>query len=263
MLFFGASHVHHLRYYVHSLLPDSSEKLAYNRAKYVTVGGSTWKAILDHIKGKELSARNKNLGNQWADYLGAKHNALFVVVILGSNDIDFFHRTTARNPGVKTTVHMKRLRREVNSEFDSMKKNIHKVLYFLKLQCPNATMCYLKVAPRHSWGLAARILAKWVDYHIVVRLRKVFKVQELWNKAIFPHYARKQEVPMYGMLKTDSPSKSPWQQGPLIVYYEVTSEQMEGASWTVWQNVTLQHMTTRYTHPTMTSLANINMNYTL
>ena len=105
--FFGASHVKHLRDYISNIPVDSVEKKAYNRAKYVTVGGLSWSAILRHIKGEKLSERNKHLGNQWAEFLRSKHNTLYMVIILGSNDVDSLNRKTCRIPGVKTPLHMK------------------------------------------------------------------------------------------------------------------------------------------------------------
>ncbi len=167
------------------------------------MGGSTWKDILKHIKGEKLSDRNKHLGNQWKDFLSSKHNTRFIVIALGSNEIDSFHRLTARNPGVKTTQHMKRIKRDVNAEFDRIKKDIRKVLYFLSRHCPEAQLCYIKVTPRHSWELPARLLAKWIDYHVTVRIRKTYKIQEIWNRAIFQQLGKKSESPMYGMLRTD------------------------------------------------------------
>ena len=147
------------------------QKLAYNHAMYISVGGLTWKAILEHIKGENLSENNKHLSNQWADYLRMKHKAAYVMVVLGSDDIDQYHRTTFHSSGMKTTTHMKKIRRDANAEFDKIKKNIRKVLHFLKTHCPDATICYIKITLRHSWGLPASILAKWLDYHVVVRLQ--------------------------------------------------------------------------------------------
>ena len=98
---------------------------------------------------------------------------------------------------------MKKIKREVNSEFDHIKKEIRKVLLFLKEHCPEAKICYLKITPRHSWELPACLLAKWIDYHIVVRLCKHFKIQEIWNRAVFTNLCKRPESQMYGMLRTD------------------------------------------------------------
>ena len=86
--------------------------------------------------------------------------------------MDQFHKTTMRKPGVKSMVHLKKIRHEANAEFDKIKKDVREVLNFLKRHCPEATLCFVKITPPHWWSIQARFLAKRPDYHIVVRLRK-------------------------------------------------------------------------------------------
>ena len=95
VLFFGASHIRHLKDYIFDLPLGCIEKMAYNRSRYISVGGSTWKEIVDHVRGIGLSDMNKHLGNQWVNYINSTHEASYIVIALGSNDVDSFARTLA------------------------------------------------------------------------------------------------------------------------------------------------------------------------
>ena len=52
-LYFGASHVRHLKDFLKSPKLKQSYRDAFSRSEFVSVGESTWKMILKHIKGEK------------------------------------------------------------------------------------------------------------------------------------------------------------------------------------------------------------------
>ena len=62
---------------------------------------------------------------------------------------------------------------------------------------------YLKIKPQHWRSSSTCTLACWADYHVSVGLQKCYRVQEVWNRAIFADHYEFGEQVILGMLRTD------------------------------------------------------------
>ncbi len=83
--------------------------------------------------------------------------------------------------------------------------HVNAVLKFLHDEFPDATICYLKIKPRHWWNARSRVLVRWIGYHVCVQLRNSYKAQEIWNRGIFTEHYQFGEQVLYGMLHTVMP----------------------------------------------------------
>ena len=66
-------------------------RVAFNNANLLGIAGTTWDTFENHIKGIDLSGRQAHLRNQWDVYIRLNPNALFLLIILGSKNVDQFH----------------------------------------------------------------------------------------------------------------------------------------------------------------------------
>ncbi len=130
---------------------------------------------------------------------------MFILLSCGENDVDQYQSdcyVPIRNMDGRSK-HWKNVKRELNMKFNEIKKDINEVLNFIYDAFPDDIICYLKIKPRHWWSVRSRVLARWMDYHVCVRLRKRFRVQEIWNRGIFAEQYQFGEQVIYGMLHTD------------------------------------------------------------
>ena len=95
-VFLGGSHMVHLGSYVKQVHSNCIRQ-CHNASQFLGVGGTTWFKYLYHLEGKQLTAPQKYLGNQWRKYLDSNKESRYAVLSPGSNDIIFFqHSITSK-----------------------------------------------------------------------------------------------------------------------------------------------------------------------
>ena len=92
----------------------------------------------------------------------------------------------------------------LKTEYNTMVIRIEKVLKELFLLFPTCKFLYIKILPRPWWGRHARLLAKWLDYLILCKWRKRYRIAEIWPRELYTtkHYVQN-ELVHFGMLGSD------------------------------------------------------------
>ncbi len=201
-LYIGSSHVSHLATFAKrgSTLP--TVKRALGQSHYIGVGGSTWMECQQHIQGKELPKSKKGLGNQWQQYLDLDITPTYIILVMGSNDVDQYQQSISARDGSmhQRSNHWRSNEIEQKSAFRRIKPKIVDMLDFVKGQFPDAVILYVNIVPRAWWGLHARQLTRWLNYYILCTLRKQYRVKEIWLRELFDAKYSFFESPMFGML---------------------------------------------------------------
>ena len=208
-LYFGDSHILHLKAHVQKLHIEDKYKVAFNRSEFVGVGETTWAKIRDHIFGIDLAPRQQYLGAQWPTYRTSSHKATFTAICLGSKEIEQFQAKILKKgqakEGHEDEEYSLEVEDEMRSELEKIKKDIDDVLLFLSNELEGTIFLYYKIIPRSWWGLYARKLARWVDYYILVNIRRAgsYHIREIWCRELFdgPYHLMEEVLP--GMLTTD------------------------------------------------------------
>ena len=91
----------------------------------------------------------------------------------------------------------------MNNEYTKITEKIDKVLLFLKDAFPEAELLYCKILPRSWWKCHARLLARWIDYYLLCKLRKTHKIKEVWPRDLLKEHYQFDEIVDYGMLCRD------------------------------------------------------------
>ena len=188
VLFFGPSHVNHLKSAMNQLAPDTKERKALKNVYYDGVGGTTWALIGKHVKGEKLTEKPKHLGDQWSELLKTGFEPRYIVLICGSNTVDQFNQSITRESfmSLPHSMYWRYANSELKKAYLKGMRDIDKVLLFLHGHFPNAQLLYSKILPRCWWSTHARRLARWLDHYIVGVLRKTHKIREIWVRDCFP-----------------------------------------------------------------------------
>ena len=135
---------------------------AFQRSEFLAVGGSTWKAIIGHINGKNLTNYQRQLGNQWAAWKIADKSVRYLLISLGGNETDQFE-SEIYDLSVKLKfqpLFKKRAQTLLSQRYFSIRQDIDNVSHFLHTEFPGVELLYLNIIPRCWWGLYARRLAR-------------------------------------------------------------------------------------------------------
>ncbi len=205
VLFFGASHVNHLKSAMSQVDPKAKVKKALKNVRYVGVGGTTWELVEKHVKGEKLTDNQKHLGNQWSELLGSGFEPKYIVLICGSNTVDQFHNSITRDiyKSWPHSMFWRHANAELRKAYSKGIRDIDKVLLFFKGHFPASELLYSKILPRCWWSTHARRLARWLDHYIVGVLRKSHRIREIWVRDCFPGPYHFNENVEFGMLKRD------------------------------------------------------------
>ncbi len=204
ILFYGSSHINHLASYVSSGGHCEAFKLAFKKSSFLGVGGTSWDVVQRQMRGEGFINHKSNRGDQWGDYLSTNPNPQYIVIALGSNSVDSFQRERyGKTDMYKRHIHWDIVRNQLNYKFGLLKGYIDEVLLLLSNRFPAASFLYIKIIPRHWWGIAARTLARWLDFYIIRTLHTRYRVKELWNRKVFTANYHFDEQVHFGMLKQD------------------------------------------------------------
>ena len=208
ILWFGDSHLNHLKTYITSKDTEAKYKLAFNQSYFTAVGGTTWSDVINHVKGINLKPLQKHRGDQWSKLkqsIEKGNKFLYCCISLGGNDVDSFHNEIMEKLNItpKKKMHWLEAKVELDVAFKKISDKINCVLDFLTTELDDITLCYIKIAPRPWWGHMARTLARWLDYHVLVKVKPKHKIKQLWVRELFAgqYYLNEQIMP--GMLCTD------------------------------------------------------------
>ena len=205
MVFFGASHMNHMKSYLTNPGVPSEVKNAFSKVRYLAVGGTKWEKCINDIQGINLTIHQAHLGDQWTKFLETGRETDYVVISLGSNDVDsYFTSASKYDDKNQRPLRPVQLRRDLNVKFNSVTPNIREVLLFIEQNITFKQLYYVKIIPRHYWSTGARTLAHWLDFYVVQTLKRRFHVKEIVVKHLFERHYHFENQVMYGMLKTDS-----------------------------------------------------------
>ncbi len=203
-LYVGASHVNHLKSFLQQHQLSENASIAFSRSYFAGVGGTTWSLIEPHLKGQGLNQNQAYLGDQWSELIKTGFTPKYIVLVCGSNDTDKFQNSIEQNArSWPKSMHWKYANKKLNAAYERITKKIDSVLLFLHTAFPEAKFLYSKILPRCWWGHHARMLARWLDHYVVCRLKRTYKVKEIWARDVFKQPFHLTECVEFGMLKTD------------------------------------------------------------
>ena len=185
VLAIGASHITHWKTYskpINSL--DGGDKRLEN-FRFVGVGGARLDNMLDWIQGVKLPKKKKRLGNQWRRMLNNNYRPDFICLMIGSNTVDFADRKFKAILAKQNNFHaaQRAIEKEKSKIFAREYGNQSKIIEFIRYYFEHTRICYPYITPRPWWGMHARELASWLDFHMTRSIEagmKVFKIPEMY-----------------------------------------------------------------------------------
>ena len=156
-------------------------------------------------KGEDLTDFQKYLGDQWTDLTNSSFEPRYIVIFLGSNNVDKLH-----NKIIKSNIKKYHHRfawgvadKMLKSAYDKCIEKVDIVLKFLHDVYPQAEFLYSKILPRCWWGVHAHQYARWLDYYVLCVLRKKYRIREIWACDVFGSHYQFHENVEFGFLKQD------------------------------------------------------------
>ncbi len=197
--------MNHLKSHLQQQQLSENEFIAFSRSYFTGVGGTTWSRIEGPLKGKGLNQNQAYLGDQWSELLRVNFKPRYIVILCGSNDTDQFQSTISHTSKTwPKHMYWKYANKKLNAEYERITRRIDDVLLFLHRAFPEAKFLYSKILPRYWWCHHTRMLARWLDHYVVCRLKKTYKVKEIWARDVFKNPFHLSECVEFGMLKTDT-----------------------------------------------------------
>ena len=100
VVLFGDSHMNHLKRFLASPGHQPEIYKAFCKVRYLAVGGTTWSKCINHIQGINLTEYQVHLGDQWSAFVEGGCDTDYLVIFLGSNDVDKYFQKPSKHDDV-------------------------------------------------------------------------------------------------------------------------------------------------------------------
>ena len=155
-LLVGDSHIDYYRQWWQKYEQAEDDLLCKERAVFVSASDATWSNMKDRLQGINLPRHQKARGDQWTRLTQSSFNPRFIVICLGTNDINGILRKLVKlRRSTSGYQEYKRLQYKILIQgLANMQKGCKELICFLKHAYPDARLLLMGNYKRNWWSLS-------------------------------------------------------------------------------------------------------------